>query len=259
MLDHIILALLFIIVITIILKMYNTSKQSTHSNIKNIIPNVSNSNVENFDKLESKAQNLYVDPYNESIPKASDLESDNFSFLTLTEIIEPVVIPFNQPINNENIGVDMSTYQHISSNNTNNVKHNTFTNEEIQNYQNAMFDFNEKINQTSSPVDVVDKINQLYIAKNTEMDKLQGKTIGQIFDEMTQNITHSKAKCSNPNCIIPPIHDTTSNLDHYIVTTENGKYFKHGLMYEHDNVSTGNVFYDNIGPYDSEFEESMAL
>lgn len=134
-------------------------------------------------------------------------------------------------------------------------KSNKFTKQEILDYQDSMFEFNENINRSSSSVDMVDKINQLYTQGNNEMAGLQGKKISEIYDGLTQGILDRKKQCINPNCLLPPIVDNLSKIESYIMSTDKGKYFRHGLMYEDDSVQTGAKFYNDIEASDSEFEQ----
>lgn len=133
-----------------------------------------------------------------------------------------------------------------------------FTRAEIVDYQNNMLDFNDKINgSSSSGVDVVDKLNELYTGGNTSMTGCQGQTIASVYNGLTQSIIDKKKKCVNPNCLLPPKIDNGTKTALYSDSAQFGKYLKHGLMYEDDNVNNGSKFYNEIEATDSEFEPNL--
>lgn len=139
----------------------------------------------------------------------------------------------------------------------NNAEEKNFTRAEILNYHNSMFDFNEQINNSSSGVDVVDKINQLYTSGNNELAGCGNKKISDVFDGLTQSMIDKKKKCANPGCLIPPIMDQQTKMVGYVADSGMGKFIKHGLMFEDDNVNNGGKFYDDVEGSDSEFEDNL--
>jgi hypothetical protein len=139
-----------------------------------------------------------------------------------------------------------------------NPEKNNFTRAEIIDYQNNMLDFNDKINGSSSNgVDVVDKLNELYTGRNTSTTGYQGQTIASVYNGLTQSIIDKKKKCVNPNCLLPPKIDNGTKTALYSDSAQFGKYLKHGLMYEDDNVNNGSKFYNGIEATDSEFEPNL--
>lgn len=131
-----------------------------------------------------------------------------------------------------------------------------FTRREILQYQNSMFDFNDQLfESTSNNIDTVDQINELMTSGNKTI--VDGQTISSVFDGLTQTQLDKKKKCINPSCLIPPQIDMTSKDASYIGNTDVGKYYRHGLMYEDDDVNTGAKFYENIEAMDSEFEDKL--
>jgi hypothetical protein len=128
---------------------------------------------------------------------------------------------------------------------------NTFNNNDIQNYQNDFFKFNEKINNsTNGGVDVVDRLNE----NLNEINPSFGKKMSDVYDELTGVCTERKNQCVNKNCLIPPVIDSQFRGGVY---TDDNSYKKYNYRYEDDEVSNGGKFYDNIEASDDEFEPNM--
>lgn len=132
----------------------------------------------------------------------------------------------------------------------------TFTRNEIIQYQNNMFDFHDQLfESTSNNIDVVDKLNEL--TTSGSKTTIGGQTISSIFDGLTQTQINKKKQCVNQNCLIPPQIDMVSKDASYIQDTNHGKFYRHGLMYEDDDVNTGGKYYDNIEARDVQFENKL--
>lgn len=131
-----------------------------------------------------------------------------------------------------------------------------FTRQEISEYQNKVFGFNDNVNKSSSAgVDVVDKLNEIYTDGNNELVGNTGKKISEVFDRLTQTEVDKRKKCVNPDCLIPPQIETEYKTGSYLGNANVGKvYTKYNWRYEDDNVNTGGKFYDEIEASDSEFE-----
>lgn len=141
--------------------------------------------------------------------------------------------------------------------NCGNTEPKDFSRQDLIHYQNNMFDFNEQINNSSSAgIDVVDKINELYSGRNSELTG-NGKKISEIYDGLTQGILDRKKECKYRACLIPPNYDLITKSAGYIEGNDNSKYIRHGLKYEDDDVSTGGKFYDDIEGDDVEFEDHL--
>lgn len=134
-----------------------------------------------------------------------------------------------------------------------------FSRQEINDYQNEVFGFNDNVNKSSSAgVDVVDKLNEMYTAGNNELVGNTGKKISEVFDRLTQNEVDKRKKCVNPDCLIPPQIETEYRTGNYLGNANVGKvYTKYNWRYEDDNVNTGGKFYDDIEASDSEFEPHL--
>jgi len=129
------------------------------------------------------------------------------------------------------------------------------------------FYFDDKINVNSNDTgdgDVVDKLNEMYLAENTDVNKNDngyddddvnnnGKKIKDIFD----NLTHH-----NPGCIREPIVDKTSMSSYYVQKGTGGNYVVDSLrIYENDGVENGGVFIPegNVYGYDGSGEKPMFI
>ncbi len=96
---------------------------------------------------------------------------------------------------------------------------NEFSNEQILNYQNDFFGFNDKINYGSSEgLDPTDKLNEMQTSGNNELTDMEGKRMN----------ANSGNRGSN-------------------------------WRYEYDDVNNGGKFYGNIEASDSSFESNLAV
>ena len=138
-----------------------------------------------------------------------------------------------------------------------NNKNTTYDKKDIDIYRQNQLEFNNNINRSSSGVDMVDKVNELYLAGNGDCAKrLQGKTIAEAYDQMTKIY-----KSDNQNtCLIKPEIDRASLGTHYMKPGHNsGTYISHQLRYNTDDVNTGGVFYDGIEGYDDTADHNMIV
>lgn len=136
----------------------------------------------------------------------------------------------------------------------------SFSRQEIKDYQDEVFGFNNNVNKSSSEgVDVVDKLNEIYTSRNNELDGNTGKKISEVFDRLTQNAIDRKKQCANPDCIIPPELDNQYRNGFYTENANMGKtYTRYNLRYETDDVNNGGKFYNDVEASDSEFESNLA-
>jgi len=138
-----------------------------------------------------------------------------------------------------------------------NNKDTSYDKKDIDIYRQNQLEFNNNINRSSSGVDMVDKVNELYLAGNGDCAKrLQGKTIAEAYDQMTKIY-----KADNENtCLIKPEIDRASLGTHYMKPGHNsGTYISHQLRYNTDDVNTGGVFYDGIEGYDDTADHNMIV
>jgi hypothetical protein len=132
-----------------------------------------------------------------------------------------------------------------------------FKPEEVQDYQDNFFKFNENINYNSNGgVNTVDKLNEL----NNNVNDYYGMKMSDVYNELTGVCMDKKNKCVNENCLIPPKLDAQFKGGYYMDETPVGKFMKkYNFRYEDDDVLNGGKFYDDIEASDNEFESNMAL
>lgn len=297
LLDYIILALIFVIVINFLMKIF--FKKNTTENM-GYVNKVLSENVNALVKSENTDQNNQYNKYAEPIIHVEnnvgnnaennvanfDEYSTNFDEFK-PSVQEQVQVQEQEQVQQKQVQVQEQVQQkqlsesdfkytdhiknyenepdplfNVQSNDFDSAfklnKRNKFTKDEILAYQDSMYNFTENINNSSSGVDVVDRINQLYTEGNNENIGLnfRGKTISEVYDGLTQNMLDRKKKCVNKGCLIPPNNvDYVSKVESYIMSNDKEKYFRHGLMYEDDDVSNGSKFYNDIEASDSEFEK----
>jgi hypothetical protein len=244
LLDYIILALLFLITINVLMNVFG-EKENMSQNLLSEEKNISQSLLLEEKNMESN-----------KIHSSPNFNSKHVSFAPLNTNDGPVITDqVNNALDKMMQPVEVEQVDQVNQVDQSQTKPNKFTKEEILEYQDSMFEFNERINNSSAGVDMVDKINQLYTEGNNEMSGFQGKTISEVYNGLTQSVLDRKKKCVNANCLIPPIVDNLTKIESYIMSSEKDKYFRHGLLYEDDSVETGSKFYDQIEATDSEFEE----
>lgn len=133
-----------------------------------------------------------------------------------------------------------------------------FTRDEIKGYQSKFFAFEPTLNKSSSDViDCVDKLNELQTTGNNEFSKEHGKKISEVYDDLTKNKFDMEKQCKYPKCIIPPkefIDDERAYLDSDGLT-----FNKTNWKYETDNVNNGGKFYDSIEGYDTSSENNLVI
>lgn len=236
-LDYIILALIFAVVIHIFIRTFGSVCSKTENmeeSTQNISEEIKHANI------EESTQNI-----SEEI-KHDNIVDDKSLFDSMKqEVRSENASEKNDMIENKN---DRYVREFVLGGRT--ICPKKFTQEEIKEYKTNFFGFNDKINNSSSAgVDMVDKIN--------ESNNYEGKKISDIFNELTQN---KEKECGNPKCIIPPQIDINHHTGSYKETGHFGKIFsRYHWKYEDDNVNNGGKFYDNIEASDYGMESEMAL
>lgn len=253
LLDYVILALLFILCINLLSRFFGKSYKKENM-AQNFLAKMQNP-IFDTQPLQQPLQLISLDE-NTKPESIQSVDLVNLVNSVKPELMEPTIpVPVQMSV--------QSTVESIGSSNVTlgaNINiDKKIKREEILEYQNSMFDFNESVNQSSCGLDVVDKINELYTTGNNEMSELNGKTIAEVYDGLTQNIIDRKKKCVNKACLISPNVDSLTKTESYLIDTNNGKYFRHGLLYEDDSVQTGSKFFDNIEASDSEYENKWAF
>jgi len=133
--------------------------------------------------------------------------------------------------------------------------------ENIQDYQNNFFNFAEQINKsTREGISEVDRINQMQTSRNNELNRCTGEKISDIYDNLVKSDCEMIKQCKNPGCVIPPTIDEITQSTTYQKQNANGSTFsRYDVMFETDNVNNGGKFYDNVEAFDSMSESNLIL
>ncbi len=113
---------------------------------------------------------------------------------------------------------------------------------ELSNYRDKFFAFRNSVNQTSNDIDEVDKLNNLYLEGKGDISKsFQGKTIAQVFDQLTGNQDLYSKKCIRQ---LAPIAEVRAGHNGGMHT---------GNIWQYDNEKTmnGGEFFGGIEPSDN--------
>jgi hypothetical protein len=131
----------------------------------------------------------------------------------------------------------------------------------VQNYQNNFFSFGEQINQsTREGITEVDRINEMQTAKNNELNRCNGQKISDVYDSLVKNDCEQIKQCKNPGCVIQPTIDQMSQTTTYTKPFANGNAFsRYDVMFETDGVNNGGKFYDDIEAFDNMSEYNLTL
>lgn len=129
------------------------------------------------------------------------------------------------------------------------------TNDEIDDFQNDFFGFSDKINYSSNEsLDMVDKLNEIFSSGDTNLVNYNGKNISDIYNDLTKNDVIDN--CVTNKCILPPDVDRDMHVGSYI--EDSGQtYSNYNWKYADDTVNNGGKFYENIEGYDKDFEYEL--
>ncbi len=255
LLDYIILALIFVIAINIFTKIFGRKCLYGNENMINNNASIVNVALQGVQARSNEPQPVIAPvlptsfvtttpihaSISESVPKAFDCASSSNNESASEEVKS---ITHNE---------DYASFNSVETNKQ-------FSKEDLSKYRNQMYDLYEQVNTSSAGVDTVDKINYMYTAGNSDLSSpnTNGKTISDIYTGLTQDIINRKNQCVNKDCLIPPTINGKQNENKfggYIRDTGFGKYLRHGLMYEDDDVETGAKFFGDIEGDDEEFEK----
>lgn len=133
--------------------------------------------------------------------------------------------------------------------------------EDLQSYQNNFFSFPEQINKsTREGITEVDRINAMQTARNNELNRCTGEKISDIYDNLVKSDCEQIKQCKNPGCVIQPQIDEISQSTMYQKQNANGNTFaRYDVMFETDNVNNGGKFYNDIEAFDSMSEHNLIL
>lgn len=120
------------------------------------------------------------------------------------------------------------------------VNSNSCDNKKLANYRDRHFGFRDKIWQTSNDIDMVDKINDMYLSGNQDLSRNHnGLLISDIFNGLTQNNTDNKMKPTEHEVLLQHGHNGYS-LSDIIWTYDNN-----------EKPMNGGSFYNNITAFDN--------
>lgn len=133
--------------------------------------------------------------------------------------------------------------------------------DDIQNYQNNFFSFGEQINKsTREGITEVDRVNEMQTARNNELNRCTGQKISDIYDNLVKSDCDQIKQCKNPGCVIPPTIDQMTQATTYSKQNANGSAFsRYDVMFETDGVNNGGKFYNDIEAFDSMSESNLIL
>jgi len=235
-LDYILLALIFAIIINVFMKIFN-KKCSSKEHMEE--PHVEKINKSLFDRMKSE--------------DLTDQRDDAVAKIIRSQRKCPV----------DDMEDEMSMYMRevIHRNRENCPGKVQFSSEEILDHQNNFFGFNNKVNHSSSnEVDMVDKLNEIHTSDNNEMTHYEGKKISDIFNGLTQSNLNKEKSCPGGKCLVPPHVDAQHHSSSYKTKSHDGHGFsKFHWKYENDSVSNGGKFYDDVEGSDSEFENNLVI
>lgn len=225
MLDYIILALIFAIVINLFIQTF--CKQSPNSTKEDMAP-ISNNQEPDYSLISGNivnypAQNKLFETIVNANVTANNVFHDNEKASEILDIVSDKNFEISETIENLYLGLDK--------------------------YQNDFFSFDDKINHASSfaEADAVDKINLVTLNVNN----LQGKTISEVYDKLTQNEFKKNMKSFDE---VDVVHDTYSYIDTY---EDKKVYSKNNWKYDSETVSNGGPFYDSVSADDLDFQNPL--
>lgn len=230
-LDYILLALIFAIIINIFMKIFNKKCTSKEHMEEQQLPKIK-TDKSMFDRMKSDNAVAKIAESKRRCP-VDDMEDE------MNRYMKDVILRNRMTC-------------------TDNAQ---FSNDEVLDYQNKFFGFNDKVNHSSSnEVDMVDKLNEIYTSDNNEMTHYEGKKISDIFNNLTQNNLNKQKSCPGGNCLVPPHVEAQHHDSSYKSKSHDGHSFsKFHWKYETDSVNNGGKFYDDIEGSDSEFEGNLVI
>lgn len=141
----------------------------------------------------------------------------------------------------------------------NNVKN--VSEENFLDYQNNFFGFAEHVNKsTREGITEVDRVNALQTSRNNELNRCTGQKISDIYDNLVKSDCDEIKACKNPGCVIAPQIDYMTQSTLYSKQNMGGRSFtRYDVQFETDNVNNGGKFYDNIEAFDSMSDSNLML
>jgi len=135
-----------------------------------------------------------------------------------------------------------------------------YSKKELDNYRDRHFAFRNKIWQTSKDVDMVDKINDMYLSGSYDLSRnKKGTRIADLFDGLTKDEDHTFHKCPmdyTGDKDIQRIADQTG----YLEQGHNGKMIQEvNWKYSNEKDMNGGAFFNEITGFDGNSSPAQAL
>ena len=243
-LDYLILAIIFAVVIHIFIKSVKSTNCSKYEHLEEETQDEQEQEQEEQEEQEEVSTvNNIVDTIINSQEQVQQIQP--------VQQVKPTQSPDACMVNGMDINNDRYVREFVLGGKYNCTPDVQYTREDTQKYQDDFFKFNERINfSTNQDVTHVDKLNET----NNDISGFFGKKMSDVYNELTGVCQEKKDKCVNKNCLIPPTIDTFLKGGSY---SSEGSFKKYNYMYEDDNENNGGKFYDNIEASDDEFESSM--
>lgn len=284
--DYIILIVIFVVTIHVIFHMFGKPcKGKEHLNEQRA-PEITQSQPPNlFDSMHSIQDNRVpsksLDIGSNSVSsiqsnivasKSLDIGSDSVSLMQddtgKHRIGHSEVLP--EPVNEMDIAVNdylknkvfVTTPDNCAQVPSGQVE--PFSPSDIAKYRNKILSFEQTINRSSNEGNNTgDVINALYAEGNNELVNMKGKTIADVYDGMTKSIYDRDKQCKYAKCIIPPKKAKNNEIfgttETYHMTSDGSAFSGVMRRYEHDSVSTGGEWYDDIEGTDPNFEHNPVV
>lgn len=135
-----------------------------------------------------------------------------------------------------------------------------YSNDDLKKYRDTHFAFRNNIWQSSNDVDMVDKINDMYLSGDYDLTRnRKGTKIADLFDELTKNENKLAQPCitnvTTEKGIERILDQKTKKIEGH-----NGNMLSNDTwVYNEEKTINGGNFYDNIQPNEDHNQEYQAL
>jgi hypothetical protein len=283
-LDYILLALIIAIVIHLGFKMFGVKKScenmtqleqlgaSVNEAVTSVTTNIPQGIIATNKSIVAKISDT------SDTNNVSNADSENATIQTDKSFSEESIstvsnISVSSTISNDINGIDANIYQYVEDlvtmkKFTSPEKCNTLSKSEGEEYRENFWGLQDKLNKnTSGGVDMVDRINELYLTDNNELINERGGKISDIYDKLldTKPVRPEPSfkTCGRSlmNCADTSVMNKISGADNLMLKSgANGKvHTRYDARYEIDGVNNGGVFYNDLEGDDSEIYSELSL
>ena len=135
-----------------------------------------------------------------------------------------------------------------------------YTKKELADYRDRHFAFRNKVWQTSKDVDMVDKINDMYLSGSYDLSRNKnGTRIADLFDGLTKNEDVIPQQCPMDYTGDKAIQ-RVMNENPYVEDGHNGKMIQNvNWKYSNEKDMNGGEFYGGITGYDGDFSPAQVV